>query len=203
MTDIAPVDVEVQPSSIETPEERRLFLKQMLTAMGTAVPLSALGVLGASPRAQASDCDPSTQSCPPKGASRTPAIISADGERIRSMATELETRRSAGKLGMGLPMVDIYQARGGTDPHTIQVLRGIEANVSKVNFAQLKNADATAAVGKAIATYARQDPARVAPCGTEFSNEKSACRVLYQMGGSDLKQSLTQAGLKVPGFNIP
>lgn len=204
MTDTAPVDAEVPAASTQTPEARRLFLKQMLTAVGTAVPLSTLGVLGASPTAEASDCDPNTQSCgTPKANGRTPAIISADGERIRSMATELQDRQTAGKLGWGLPMVDIYQAKGGADPHTIQVLRGIEANLIHVNFAELKEADASATVGKAIATYARQDPKRVAPCGTEFPNERSACRVLYQLGGSDLKQTLTQAGFKFKGYNVP
>ena len=97
MTDTAP---EAQPSSVETPDERRLFLKQMLTAVGTALPLSALGALGASTAARASDCDPNTQSCPPgpgKSVLRTGAVISADGDRIRSMMTELESRRTAGK----------------------------------------------------------------------------------------------------------
>lgn len=205
MTDTAP---EAQPSSVETPDERRLFLKQMLTAVGTALPLSALGALGASTAARASDCDPNTQSCPPgpgKSVLRTGAVISADGDRIRSMMTELESRRTAGKLpGLGLPLVQVYQSKGGTDPHTIEVLRGIEANVSRVSFTQLKSeAEAVSIVGKAIATYARQDPKRVAPCGTEFSNDRSPCRVLYQTGGSDLKQTLTQAGYKFAGYNAP
>lgn len=207
MTDTSPVDAAAQPSSAETPDERRLFLKQMLTAVGTVVPLSALGVLGATSSARASDCDPTTQSCEnptPKSPGRTPALVSADGDRIRGMMTELEARRTGGKLGLGLPMVEIYQSKGGADPHTIEVLRGIEANVSRVNFAQLKSeSEAIAVVGKAIATYARQDPKRVAPCGGEFSNERSPCRVLYQTGGADLKQTLTQAGLKFRGYNVP
>jgi hypothetical protein len=207
VTDTAP-DVDAQPSSVETPDQRRVFLKQMLTAVGMVIPLSALGALGASPAARASDCDPNTQSCPPPGgknALRTGAVISADGDRIRSMMIELEARRIAGKLQVpGLPMVEVYQSKGGRDPHTIEVLRGIEANVSRVSFSQLKSeAEAKAIVGKAIATYARQDPKRVAPCGTEFSNDRSPCRVLYQTGGSDLKQTLTQAGYRFSGYNIP
>jgi hypothetical protein len=186
---------------------RRTFLLEILTALGAASSFSSVAVLGRPGSARAGDghCDPQTQSCPPgaRSGARSLSDVRADGDRIRDMVTVLRGRVVAGQVGVGMPLVATYESKGGRNPHTIEVLRGIEANLSRTNFAGLPDAQATRLVGQAIATYARQGPASVANCGKDYPIEGSSCRVLFQYGGGDLNQALTQTGQRIPGYNAP
>lgn len=193
--------IEAQGRTDSPGAPRRSFLLKILTALGTAVSFSPVAALSRSGSAWASDCDPKTQSCPP--GAQTLSGVRADGARIRDMVTDVRGQVAAGRGGVGLPLVATYESKGGRNPQTIQVLRGIEANLSRTNFAGLPYAQADRLVGQAIATYARQGPASVAPCGKVYPVEDSACRVLFQYGGGDLNQALTQTGQKIPGYNAP
>lgn len=198
-----PIGDQEHTDSPEAP--RRSFLLKILTAFGAASSFSSIADLGRSPSAWAQSCDPNTQSCPSPGYSvRSVSDVRADGARIQDMVTEMRGRVAAGKVGVGMPLVATYESKGGRNPQTIQVLRGIESHLSRTNLAGLPNEQVDRLVGQAITSFARQGPAKMAgSCGKEFSVEGSPCRTLFQFGGGDLRQTMTQAGQKIPGYNAP
>jgi hypothetical protein len=200
-----PMPIEAQEPTDSPEAPRRTFLLKILTALGAASSFSQGAVLGRTGSAWASDCDPNTQSCgSPTYGQRSLSDVRMDGARIRDMVTDMRGRVAAGQAGVGMPLVATYESKGGRNPQTIQVLRGIESHLSRTNLAGLPNEQVDRLVGQAITNYARQGPASMASgCGKDYPVEGSACRTLFQFGGSDLHQTMTQAGHRIPGYNAP
>jgi hypothetical protein len=119
------------------------------------------------------------------------------------MVTIVRRYVAAGYKGRGLPLVKAYQSRGGRNPYTIQVLRGIEADLSRTRFAGLSDRPASRLVGRAIANHARRNTASMARCGREYPVAGSGCQTLIQWGSANLDKALSETGQRIPGYNAP
>ena len=131
------------------------------------------------------------------------AAVRRDGDMIEKAAARVDANARRGGKGSAVSLRVQYQKLGGRNKDVLQVLGGVDSRLAKEKLFNRRydRRLVEKAVQDSIIDYVGPKGGAAAGKSNLYNVRDSAARVMFDRGGSRLKNHLDKAGVKISGYN--